>query len=69
MMLTLIGLGSSCLFMAIIPKNLGGLVLTMYLFGKFCASSVTSICWLYTSELYPTNLRSQAMGTCSMVAR
>ena len=25
--------------------------------------------WLITAELYPTNLRSQAVGTCSTVAR
>jgi hypothetical protein len=25
--------------------------------------------WLYTNELYPTNLRTQAIGTCSMIAR
>ena len=25
--------------------------------------------WLVTSELYPTNLRSQALGICSTVAR
>lgn len=25
--------------------------------------------WLVTTELYPTNLRSQALGTCSTVAR
>ena len=25
--------------------------------------------WLVTTELYPTNLRSQALGSCSSVAR
>jgi OCT family organic cation transporter-like MFS transporter 4/5 len=25
--------------------------------------------WLYTNELYPTNLRTQAIGTFSMIAR
>ena len=25
--------------------------------------------WLITAELYPTNLRSQAVGTCSTIAR
>ena len=25
--------------------------------------------WLVTTELYPTNLRSQALGTCSTIAR
>ena len=25
--------------------------------------------WLYTNELFPTNLRAQAIGTCSMISR
>ena len=27
------------------------------------------ICWVVTAELYPTNLRSQALGLCSTIAR
>ena len=30
---------------------------------------VFQMVWLYTNELYPTNLRTQAIGTCSMLAR
>ena len=28
-----------------------------------------NVVWLYTSELYPTNLRAQALSACSLVAR
>ena len=34
-----------------------------------CAGAAFLLVWLITTELYPTNLRSQALGTCSMVAR
>lgn len=64
-----IGLGISCFLMAFVPKQNSTLILVLYLAGKYCASFGTSMCWLVTSELYPTNLRSQAVGTCSMVAR
>ncbi|XP_059089923.1 organic cation transporter protein-like isoform X2 [Tigriopus californicus] len=64
-----IGLGISCLLMAFVPKQNSTLILLLYLVGKYCASFGISMCWLVTSELYPTNLRSQAVGTCSMVAR
>ncbi len=63
------GLGTACVTLAFIPKSNSGAVLAMYIVGKFCASGAASFCWLFTSELYPTNLRSQAMGTCSMVSR
>lgn len=62
-------LGSSCVVMAVIPKDADRLVLIVYLVGKFSSSCTANICWLYTAELYPTNLRSQALGTCSLVSR
>ena len=55
--------------MAAIPKEPYILVLLIYLTGKFLAVCAASTCWLFTSEVYPTNLRSQALGTCSMVSR
>lgn len=31
--------------------------------------SCLQMVWLYTNELFPTNLRAQAIGTCSMISR
>ena len=39
------------------------------LLGKFMASASFSIVYLYTAELFPTAVRNQAVGTCSLVAR
>ncbi len=66
---SLFGLGASCLVMAFIPKESRALVLAVYLPGKFFAALSASLVWLFTAELYPTNLRSQALGTCSSVSR
>ena len=40
-----------------------------YLVGKLCAALCFGMCYLYTSELYPTSLRGTAVGTCSTMAR
>ena len=37
--------------------------------GKCASGAAFLLVWLITAELYPTNLRSQAVGTCSTVAR
>ena len=37
--------------------------------GKFGAAGSFSIVYLYTAELYPTVVRSTAIGMCSMMAR
>ena len=68
-MIFLLCLGATCLTMAFIPKEPYLLVLIIYLTGKFLAVCSASTCWLFTSEIYPTNLRSQALGVCSMVSR
>ena len=39
------------------------------LIGKFGASASFAIVYLYTAELYPTQIRSTAVGMCSMMAR
>ena len=39
------------------------------LLGKFGAAASFSIVYLYTAELYPTVVRSTAIGLCSMMAR
>ena len=37
--------------------------------GKFGASAVFAIVFVYTAEMFPTVIRNQAVGTCSLVAR
>ena len=39
------------------------------LVGKFGASAVWGIVFVYTAEMFPTVIRNQAVGTCSLVAR
>jgi len=39
------------------------------LIGKFGASACFAIVYVYTAEMFPTVIRNQAVGTCSLVAR
>ena len=55
--------------MAFTPKSQSAIILVLFLLGKFSSSSAMNVVWLYTAELYPTNMRVQAVGTCSLVAR
>ncbi|XP_034339131.1 solute carrier family 22 member 3 [Magallana gigas] len=67
--------GVACIIAGIIPfiledKNLRGeIVTTCAIIGKFGASGVFSLTFLYTSELYPTVIRNIGMGSCAFWAR
>ena len=65
----LLVLGIDCFLMAFVPKEQSRLVLVLFSLGRFASAATSSLCWLYTAELYPTNLRCQAVGTCSLVSR
>ena len=39
------------------------------LFGKFGAAACFAIVFVYTAEMFPTVIRNQAVGSCSLVAR
>ena len=43
--------------------------MTLSLVGKFGASASFFVVYLYTAELFPTSIRNQAVGACSLVAR
>ena len=62
-------LGSCCLILAFLPKIYTKAILVFYLIGKCSGSAGFLLVWLITAELYPTNLRSQAVGTLSMISR
>ena len=42
---------------------------SFYLIGKLGAALCFGMCYLYTTELYPTPLRGTAVGSCSTMAR
>eukprot|EP00094_Tigriopus_californicus_P007747 TCALIF_07462-PA protein Name:"Similar to Slc22a21 Solute carrier family 22 member 21 (Mus musculus)" AED:0.16 eAED:0.17 QI:0/0.33/0.25/1/0.33/0.5/4/24/412 len=62
-------MGGSCIVLACVPKTQTVIVFIAYFSGKLGASLGFLMVYLITAELYPTNLRSQALGICSMVAR
>ena len=39
------------------------------MFGKFGSAACFAIVFVYTAEMFPTVVRNQAVGTCSLVAR
>ena len=41
----------------------------MSLIGKSASSGGFNIVYVFTSEMFPTVIRNQAVGTCSLVAR
>ena len=43
--------------------------MVLSLIGKFGASASFAIVYVYTAEMFPTIIRNQAVGTCSLVAR
>ncbi|ESN92521.1 hypothetical protein HELRODRAFT_89451, partial [Helobdella robusta] len=52
-----------------IPKQTEVLNIMLYLVGKFGITGAFGIVFLYASEMFPTNLRGQALGICSMAGR
>ncbi|XP_023325327.1 organic cation transporter protein [Eurytemora carolleeae] len=59
--------GATCLIAAFIDEGL--LFTVLVLIGKFCASAAFNITYMYTAELFPTNIRNSAVGICSTMAR
>ena len=58
--------------MAAIPAGLmedGTAKTALALIGKFGATASFAVVYLYTAELYPTQIRSTGVGMCSMMAR
>uniref|UniRef100_A0A0K2U4H5 Organic cation transporter 1like [Strongylocentrotus purpuratus] n=2 Tax=Lepeophtheirus salmonis TaxID=72036 RepID=A0A0K2U4H5_LEPSM len=61
--------GISCITLAFTPKTWTTTVLVIYLIGKIGSGATFLMVWLLPVELYPTNLRAQALGTLSTIAR
>ena len=61
--------GICCIILAFVPQERPEVILTFFLIGKCSSGAAFTLVWVVTAELYPTNLRSQAVGFSSTVAR
>jgi len=59
--------GISCIIAAFLGE--GTFQIILVLFAKFCISAAFNLTYVYTIELYPTNIRNTAVGLCSTMAR
>ncbi|XP_060819832.1 solute carrier family 22 member 21-like isoform X1 [Bombus pascuorum] len=62
--------GVFCLAIQFVPTgSLSFLPLLLYMGGKWCITMSFSTIYIYTAELFPTNLRHSLLGICSMTGR
>ncbi|XP_071950320.1 organic cation transporter protein-like [Antedon mediterranea] len=62
----------SSAFMPLVTKsgtNLSPLILAFACLGKYAIGLSFNCVWLYGNEIFPTELRNRAFGTCSFAAR
>ncbi|XP_047493473.1 organic cation transporter protein-like [Penaeus chinensis] len=61
--------GLALFVLAAVPADYSWLIVTMALFGKMTITVAYQIAILYSSELFPTEVRSRGLGTCFMLSR
>ncbi|XP_031627744.1 uncharacterized protein LOC116343679 [Contarinia nasturtii] len=61
--------GLSVLISPIIPKEQSVMVLTLFMIGKSSITFALNVVYIFTAELWPTNLRTIIMNSCSMVGK
>ncbi|XP_054893855.1 solute carrier family 22 member 13-like [Poeciliopsis prolifica] len=61
--------GVSCLVATAVPRALPEAVTVIAMVGKFSATAAFTKVYVYTAELYPTDIRHSGMGVNSMCAR
>ncbi|KAI4458692.1 solute carrier family 22 member [Holotrichia oblita] len=59
----------SCFVFLFISDEQHGMQMLFYLLGKFGATAAFTICYIISSEIFPTPLRHSLMGACSMFGR
>lgn len=59
----------SLLLFLIVPKDMGYVILAFAIIGQIGAYSAFVIIYLFTTEIFPTVVRTSAMGLCSVFSR
>uniref|UniRef100_A0A8D3AUS7 Solute carrier family 22 member 16 n=1 Tax=Scophthalmus maximus TaxID=52904 RepID=A0A8D3AUS7_SCOMX len=61
--------GVACMLIIVVPSDIEALVVVLSMTGKFAIAIAFGLIYLYTCELYPTIIRSLAVGSGSMMCR
>ncbi|KAL0967762.1 hypothetical protein UPYG_G00256550 [Umbra pygmaea] len=61
--------GIACMLIIVVPNDIEVLAVILSMTGKFAIAIAFGLIYLYTCELYPTVIRSLAVGSGSMMCR
>ncbi|XP_075940843.1 solute carrier family 22 member 16 [Anarhichas minor] len=61
--------GVACMLIIVVPADINALAIVLSMIGKFAIAFAFGLIYLYTCELYPTIIRSLAVGSGSMMCR
>ncbi|KAG7239181.1 hypothetical protein INR49_029932 [Caranx melampygus] len=61
--------GVACMLIIVVPADIEELAIALCMIGKFAIAIAFGLIYLYTCELYPTIIRSLAVGSGSMMCR
>lgn len=61
--------GVACMLIIVVPADIEALAIALSMTGKFAIAIAFGLIYLYTCELYPTIIRSLAVGSGSMMCR
>lgn len=61
--------GASIICSKLMPLHLSALSITLFFIGKLFITVAFTSLYIYTSELWPTNMRHSIMGFCSTMGR
>lgn len=61
--------GIACMLIIVVPSDIKVLAIALSMTGKFAIAIAFGLIYLYTCELYPTIIRSLAVGSGSMMCR
>uniref|UniRef100_A0A3Q1G1C6 Solute carrier family 22 member 16 n=1 Tax=Acanthochromis polyacanthus TaxID=80966 RepID=A0A3Q1G1C6_9TELE len=61
--------GVTCMLIIVVPAKVEALAIALCMIGKFAVAIAFGLIYLYTCELYPTTIRSLAVGSGSMMCR
>ena len=61
--------GCACIAAGFVPASLPVVTSVLSCLGKLGTSAAFALIYLYSAEMFPTEVRNTSLGTCSMVAR